>query len=653
MQLWSSNGQCCKGADVWHADHMENYKPIMAGTEDQSPNAQSCASTDVETASLSRTSLSNSRSSRDIADIHANYKVEFHKACWKAMTAVGQRSHLSTLFPATVCYYDAEAHPGVMHSLALTIDDAPCSQREAGKSMVSEVQKLLREFNAKATFFLCTDFVDGYEEALVELVQDGHEVANHCPADRSYANDRVEDFEASLLQAENVCDNIRQQANVTAPGAVRWFRAPHAKVSAAMRQVINRHGFSHVLTDCYANDPWITDPSFIAETMVLRATHGSIAVLHMPEKGFREYNLQALREFLAGVTARGFRVITLSNLHQAASTSYPRSMRREPPEKRAGFSRACEASCLAREEKKVQEDTKTLVRSQKLRITFHRACHTAISFVGHRRHLDLFFPNALCYYDMCLYPGVGGLIALTVDHTTGCQRQEAASVIMKVRNVLVEHDARATFFLGADSVAGHEVAFADLLRDGHEIANSCIEDRSYAEDTEEEFQAALLSAESACDNLRNLGTRTHTAPAADTSKAEGHRAESDGSSCGSISGQSFGWTEDCPFRWFRAPHAEMSSPMSQVLNRHGFRHVQSDCYAYDPWISDPDFIADMMLSRATDGSIAAISMPQKDTDYNLVALEKFLAGAAHRGFRIVTLGSLHQAAYAQREPPDT
>lgn len=96
------------------------------------------------------------------------------------------------------------------------------------------------------------------------------------------------------------------------------FRAPHAKMSDAMRTVLARHGFTNVLTDCYANDPWIDDPEYIAKTMLDLALDGSIAVIHMPEKGFREHNLKALRDFLTGLQARQLRAVTLGALHRAA-----------------------------------------------------------------------------------------------------------------------------------------------------------------------------------------------------------------------------------------------------------------------------------------------------------------------------------------------
>lgn len=261
----------------------------------------------------------------------------FHKACWSAVHSVQSRRTIELICPDTVFYYDPAFYPGAVGAIALTVDDGVCRQsRNAadGLHMVNDVRQVLDEFGAKATFFCCSDFVPGYEHLLEELILDGHELGNHCPADRTYVHESAADFEAALLRAEAVCDNIRCGARELATIAwaigafhgplppkapqVKWFRAPQARLSGAMREVLNRHGFTHVLGDCHANDAWITDADFITQTMLSNVTDGSVAVIHFPEKGFREHNLQALRDFLTGVRKQGLHVLNLTGLHRAA-----------------------------------------------------------------------------------------------------------------------------------------------------------------------------------------------------------------------------------------------------------------------------------------------------------------------------------------------
>jgi len=246
------------------------------------------------------------------------------------------RDLVPALDPRALCFYDAAKYPGVKGRVALTIDDAPCHQPACeNKSMLSEVRDLLAEFNARATFFLCTDYVPGHELDLITLLRDGHEVANHCGADRSYSGDSEEDFEAAFLKSEAICEDLRHAAAAKTPssrqegsgtdepavlGRARWFRAPHADMGPSMQQVINRHGFTNVLCDSFANDTVIIDSAFIASTLLslIDGDGGSIIVVHTPEYGFRQHNFDALRMLLIGLRKQGLRAVTVSDLHEAA-----------------------------------------------------------------------------------------------------------------------------------------------------------------------------------------------------------------------------------------------------------------------------------------------------------------------------------------------
>jgi len=91
-------------------------------------------------------------------------------------------------------FYDVAAHPGVKGHVALTLDDAPCRFRRKRCSRVKEIQSLLQEYDATATFMIIGKFVDGHEDDLVDLLKAGHEFGNHGNVDRSYLESSREDF---------------------------------------------------------------------------------------------------------------------------------------------------------------------------------------------------------------------------------------------------------------------------------------------------------------------------------------------------------------------------------------------------------------------------------------------------------------------------
>jgi len=87
-----------------------------------------------------------------------------------------------------------------------------------------------------------------------------------------------------------------------------------------MWRVLQRYSFTNVLCDVFANDTVISDPEFIAQTLLslLHREGGSIVVIHVPERGFREHNLRALHMFLQGLADMGLSAVTVSALTDAA-----------------------------------------------------------------------------------------------------------------------------------------------------------------------------------------------------------------------------------------------------------------------------------------------------------------------------------------------
>eukprot|EP00929_Paragymnodinium_shiwhaense_P067362 TRINITY_DN33916_c0_g2_i1.p1 TRINITY_DN33916_c0_g2~~TRINITY_DN33916_c0_g2_i1.p1 ORF type:complete len:713 (-),score=154.24 TRINITY_DN33916_c0_g2_i1:133-2271(-) len=609
-------------------------------------------------------------------------RVDFHKTCWKVLNLVHRRSNLDKLFPATVAYYDASKHPEVRGCVALTIGNAP-GRLAAENCLATEVSEVLRSFNAKATFFVSADFVAGKEAQIEQLLEGGHEIANHCCLDRSYAEDSEADFEDALLRAERLCEELRRrhrppparpsrqsslqdgyasQPKCESPQSppakhktkpVRWFRAPQAKLSATMRQVLNRHGFSTALADCQGHDTRVNDPKFIADSILEHVMDGSVLYLHMPERGDREHNLEALQQLLTHLRQRGLRVLTLTEMHEAAAqltvatpmatpaTALPSSsdLRAEEGDPDSAASPTTTAALSSRlgalggfagnMEDKVKD----------IKTEFHKACWSAIKSVGHREHCDVLFPATICYYNPTTCPAVRGKIALTIDDAPCRQRDTDRCMMQSVLDVLSEFNAKATFFLCTDDVAGHEAGLLNALKAGHEVANHCPQDRSYGDDDEASFEAALLKAEDVCESLRWAALDSPTAHKEDDADLLLRRQDSG---------------RRPEVRWFRAPHARVSAGMRTVLNRHGFTHVLCDCYANDTWIADAGYISDTMLSLATDGSVAVIHMPEVGfREYNLDAIRGFLKGLTERGLQVLSLGELHALAYSGRGKEDS
>lgn len=218
---------------------------------------------------------------------------------------------------STLYYYDVQKYPGVRGHVALTIDDAPCRFSRAN-SRVLEVANMLNDYDAKATFMVIGKFIDnGHDEDMIKLLMEGHELANHGMLDRAYHLDKPEDF----LQAVDSCnDRIRslhQKANITEE--IRWFRAPHGKYTLSMEEQLRKRNLRNVMCDTYASCPIVQDGEYIGRALANSAKDGSIILLHMPERGFRDWCITALRHLLEGLTKQGLKSVTLSQLDHIAN----------------------------------------------------------------------------------------------------------------------------------------------------------------------------------------------------------------------------------------------------------------------------------------------------------------------------------------------
>ena len=214
-----------------------------------------------------------------------------------------------------LCYFDVEAHPAVRGYVALTIDDAP-GRLGRKNSMLPEVRKLLKEYDAKATFMLMGKFVPGHEEEFLQLLRDGHELGNHGLVDRSYAASSVKEFEGVVDECCHHITSLQRRAGVSA--AFPWFRPPHGKMSSAMSTVVEKKGLKILMCDTYACCPVIQDGDFVGSFLAQRAEHGSILLIHMPEHGFREWCWLGLQTMLRQLQERGLKVVTAGKLAERA-----------------------------------------------------------------------------------------------------------------------------------------------------------------------------------------------------------------------------------------------------------------------------------------------------------------------------------------------
>lgn len=210
--------------------------------------------------------------------------------------------------PGYVLSYLRARYPDVLFEVttsepivALSIDDAPSAYTD-------EIMAVLAEHDARATFFVIGNQADERPAKLRDMVRAGHELANHAMRDepsRDLAPDVLEE------QVRGVQDRLR--AAYADEGAIlpnNYFRPGSGLFNYAMRDLLGNRGFRIVLGSVYPHDPQIPYPAVNARHILSMAHPGAIIICH----DRREWTAPMLRTVLPELKARGYKVVTITDL---------------------------------------------------------------------------------------------------------------------------------------------------------------------------------------------------------------------------------------------------------------------------------------------------------------------------------------------------
>lgn len=182
--------------------------------------------------------------------------------------------------------------------VALSLDDGPTPEG------VDSALAALHGAGAHATFFLIGRYVDEQPALVRRIAASGNEAANH-----SYSHKWM------ILRPGAFYDSeiARTDAAVRRAGAPppRLFRPPFGKKLLGLPLAVRRHGLRMIMWD--VEDPDTADPRGYADQVVRRARPGSIILMHLMYRGNGTARA-ALPLVLAGLRARGMRIVTVSEL---------------------------------------------------------------------------------------------------------------------------------------------------------------------------------------------------------------------------------------------------------------------------------------------------------------------------------------------------
>ncbi|PTU25408.1 hypothetical protein P175DRAFT_0415441, partial [Aspergillus ochraceoroseus IBT 24754] len=192
--------------------------------------------------------------------------------------------------------------------VALTFDDAP-------SDYTPEILSLLREHDARATFFVIGDHILGREQTLRDVVGAGNELANHAMFDQPSRDLSDDELAAQIQAVQSRIQRIYAAVGRTAeahdeltPG--RYFRPGSGFFTDRMRALVRKEGFQLVLGSVYPHDAQINVPWINAAHVLSMVKPGSIIVVH----DRRPWTVPMLAKVLPELKRRGYRVGTVTDL---------------------------------------------------------------------------------------------------------------------------------------------------------------------------------------------------------------------------------------------------------------------------------------------------------------------------------------------------
>jgi peptidoglycan-N-acetylglucosamine deacetylase len=190
--------------------------------------------------------------------------------------------------------------------IALTFDDGPSAK------YTPTVLDILKQNNAKATFFVTGGSVSLHPEVLKRAFAEGHEIGNH-----SYTHPNCSKLAPAAIAKELNKTNalIRENINV----APRLFRPPFGACNAQCKAVVAQQGLQIITWDYMVND-WDsqkTTPEIIANSIIQHARHGAIMNMHDGYEN-KEKTVAALPKIIATLKERGYQLVTVAELLKIA-----------------------------------------------------------------------------------------------------------------------------------------------------------------------------------------------------------------------------------------------------------------------------------------------------------------------------------------------
>ncbi len=151
--------------------------------------------------------------------------------------------------------------------IALTFDDGP-------HPITPQILTLLKDYNAKATFFCIGKNIEQHPEILKQIFEDGHVIGNH-----SFSHSNVFDFYNKEKVVKEIQDTNAVIYNIIGK-KVRFFRPPYGVTNPSIAKALTITQHQVVGWNIRSMDGIIKNEEIIYNRIAKRISPGSVVLLH-------------------------------------------------------------------------------------------------------------------------------------------------------------------------------------------------------------------------------------------------------------------------------------------------------------------------------------------------------------------------------------
>ena len=190
--------------------------------------------------------------------------------------------------------------PNNENKVYLTFDDGPTPE------ITQWTLLQLKQFNVKATFFCIGDNIQKYPEIFNQIIQEGHQIANHTfnhlNGWKTTKKDYLDNVELCKKQIQqSTPESFARTGEAINNQKPKIFRPPYGKIKKSQSAILRQLGYQIIMWDVLSADfDFKITPEKCLNNVISNVKSGSIIVFHDSKKSFKnlEYTLPKTLEFL-------------------------------------------------------------------------------------------------------------------------------------------------------------------------------------------------------------------------------------------------------------------------------------------------------------------------------------------------------------------